>query len=290
VRSRSGSQTHPLLQPSGHCLGIAVFAPWADASTSARPGRAGCRLTSVNTGSLTASFHVHGPPVISIFVSLVRLPLSVGGTLNPRTTARLVGGAIVLLNLWLVGHYRIEGVMVLVLTFGVAVAFELLIVRPLTNGEEPPETPTATSVPAVAPEPRAAARAMPLVPSEENWKRAVEEFEGNRRREGLWGKSFAEANGNEAVAKAKYLQVRAAELAEADLADAQETARVVEAKRLAQEEAVRLAAQREYDAKPKGICPSCKGTILLNAIECPKCHAMFGAGAAWKVLPLGGET
>lgn len=211
--------------------------------------------------------------------------------MKPRTTARLVGGAIILFNLWLVGHYRIEGVMVLVLTFGVAVAFELLIVRSLANDEEPPKTPTTPSqVADVAPEPRAAAPAMPLVPSEENWKQAVEEFEGNRRREGLWGKSFAEANGNEAVAKAKYLQVRAAEFTEADWAAAQETARVAEAKRLAEEEAVRLAAQREYDAKPKGICPSCKGTILLNAIECPKCHATFGEGAVWKVLPIGGET
>jgi hypothetical protein len=210
---------------------------------------------------------------------------------KPRTVARLVGGAIILFNLWLIGHYRIEGVMVLVLTFGVAVAFELLIVRSVGDGEATGKVVSATPQQAVvfatgrAPEP-----AQRAGPSEENWKQALAEFEGSARRDGLWGKSFAEANGDEAVAKAKYLQVRAAELAEADLSLVQEAARAAEAKRLGEEEAVRLAAQREHDAKPKGICPSCNKVILLHAMQCVNCDATFGEGAVWKVLPIRGET
>lgn len=37
---------------------------------------------------------------------------------------------------------------------------------------------------------------------------------------------------------------------------------------------------------PKGRCPNCSATIPLHAEECPSCKAMFGHGAAWKVVPL----
>jgi hypothetical protein len=51
-------------------------------------------------------------------------------------------------------------------------------------------------------------------PSEESWATALEEFENNARRPGLWARVFAEANGEESVAKAAYLSRRAAELHE----------------------------------------------------------------------------
>jgi hypothetical protein len=51
------------------------------------------------------------------------------------TTLRLTGGAIVLVNLWAVGHYAISGLPVLLMTVGVAVAFELLLVRPAIKDE-----------------------------------------------------------------------------------------------------------------------------------------------------------
>jgi hypothetical protein len=210
--------------------------------------------------------------------------------MKPRTIARLVGGAIILFNLWVIGEYRIEGVMVLVLTFGVAIAFELLIVRSFADGDGPQQRPEAPAPVApsssIHPTSKAPADELPskAVLTEEHWEKALKEFEAPGRRAGLWGMSFAEANGDEARAKAKYLQVRAAELAQADWEAAQESARVAEAKRLAEEEAARLAAQREYDAKPKGICPSCKKVILLDAVKCPHCHATFGKDAAWHVL------
>ena len=39
-------------------------------------------------------------------------------------------------------------------------------------------------------------------------------------------------------------------------------------------------------AQRNGRCPSCKATIPLIASECPKCHALFGVGSAWKVRPI----
>lgn len=46
------------------------------------------------------------------------------------------------------------------------------------------------------------------------WTQALDEFEGASRRQGLWAKSFAEAQGMENVAKAAYLRKRFSELLE----------------------------------------------------------------------------
>ena len=50
--------------------------------------------------------------------------------MKKATKLRLFGGAVLLFNLWLIGHYNLEGVPVLLLTFGFAIAYELLVVRP----------------------------------------------------------------------------------------------------------------------------------------------------------------
>lgn len=41
-----------------------------------------------------------------------------------------------------------------------------------------------------------------------------------------------------------------------------------------------------FAAPELGVCPSCESTIPLAALECPKCKALFGPGAAWKVTPM----
>jgi hypothetical protein len=46
-----------------------------------------------------------------------------------RTKLRLLGGAVLLFNLWLIGHYSIEGVPVLLMTLGFAIAYEYIVVR-----------------------------------------------------------------------------------------------------------------------------------------------------------------
>ncbi|MES1980775.1 MAG: hypothetical protein V4451_22270 [Pseudomonadota bacterium] len=46
------------------------------------------------------------------------------------------------------------------------------------------------------------------------WSAALAEFENSSRRPGLWARVFAEADGNESVAKAAYLKTRVAELSD----------------------------------------------------------------------------
>jgi hypothetical protein len=50
-------------------------------------------------------------------------------TVNNRTKLRLLGGAVLLFNLWLIGYYSIEGFPVLLMTFGFAIAYEYIVVR-----------------------------------------------------------------------------------------------------------------------------------------------------------------
>ena len=50
--------------------------------------------------------------------------------MKKTTTLRLIGGVILLFNLWLIGQYRLSGIPVLLLTFGFAVGYEYLVVRP----------------------------------------------------------------------------------------------------------------------------------------------------------------
>lgn len=124
------------------------------------------------------------------------------------------------------------------------------------------------------------------VPVEEYWAAALAEFEGARRRPGLWARVFAEAGGEEARAKAAYLSHRARELEE-------EHARLVlavereERNRTREAELANLSQEQQvYERLPKGCCPNCKSTIPLASLTCPKCGAMFGTGSAWHVTPL----
>lgn len=114
-------------------------------------------------------------------------------------------------------------------------------------------------------------------PTDDAWAMALAEFEGENRRPGLWAKVFAESGGNDSVAKASYIQIRAIEL---------ERERRLEAQKAHDEEqriAVELARQ-EYESLPKGWCPNCDGLIPISSNECSKCGAIFG-GSGWKIRP-----
>ena len=54
-----------------------------------------------------------------------------------RTTKlRLFGGLILIFNLWLIGHYNLSGVPVLLLTVGFAVGYDFLVVRPVSKTDQ----------------------------------------------------------------------------------------------------------------------------------------------------------
>lgn len=55
------------------------------------------------------------------------------------TKLRLIGGAILMFNLWLTGYYNIEGIPLLLLTLGFAVGYEYLVVRSASKNAENPE-------------------------------------------------------------------------------------------------------------------------------------------------------
>lgn len=49
------------------------------------------------------------------------------------TKLRLFGAAVLLFNFWLIGHYSLEGLPVLLLTFGFAIGYEYAVVHPMTK-------------------------------------------------------------------------------------------------------------------------------------------------------------
>lgn len=49
-------------------------------------------------------------------------------------------------------------------------------------------------------------------PMEECWAQALAEYDGDRKKPGLWARAYADARGDEAVAKAYYLKYRAEQL------------------------------------------------------------------------------
>ena len=65
-------------------------------------------------------FHPHTP---------FQIQTSATKAMKPRTKLRLLGGTILLFNLWLIGHYSIEGIPVILMTFGFAIAYEYVVVR-----------------------------------------------------------------------------------------------------------------------------------------------------------------
>jgi len=56
--------------------------------------------------------------------------------MKKATKLRLLGGAVLLMNLILIGRYNLRGVPVLLLTFGFAIGFEFIIVRTVTKDEQ----------------------------------------------------------------------------------------------------------------------------------------------------------
>ena len=98
------------------------------------------------------------------------------------------------------------------------------------------------------------------------WAQALAEYDSSSRNQGLWARLFSEAQGNEAAVKANYLRIRVDEMQQVKLLDA-----------ITKE-------QREYDALPRGVCPSCKVAILpTTTTTCPKCWSKLGPHSPLKL-------
>ena len=56
--------------------------------------------------------------------------------MKKSTKPRLFGGTVILFDLWLIGQYNLEGVAVLLMTFGFPISYELVVVRPAAMAEK----------------------------------------------------------------------------------------------------------------------------------------------------------
>jgi uncharacterized membrane protein YhaH (DUF805 family) len=141
-----------------------------------------------------------------------------------------------------------------------------------------------------------------LEPLEKFWAQALQECNEQKMRPGLWAKAFADAQGQESIAKAQYMRSRAVQLqAEHDMLEQMKFAEQQKARQA--EEATQLALKAEREAvlaemteanalealKPKGRCPNCSAIINLDADICLHCKADFSSGSAWKIKPLSGR-
>jgi uncharacterized membrane protein YhaH (DUF805 family)/rubrerythrin len=136
-------------------------------------------------------------------------------------------------------------------------------------------------------------------PREEFWAQALHECESTAMKAGLWAKAFADAGGDERMAKATYMRLRAAQL-QALYDEEQRALKVAydlalqaeQEKQKAQEDEVAELLAKMDEAKraeallPKGRCPSCDAVIPLASQQCPGCTALFTSDSKWKVKPL----
>lgn len=119
------------------------------------------------------------------------------------------------------------------------------------------------------------------------WGKAIREFEENRR-PGLWAKSFAKAKGNEALAKASYLEERVQELTAHHEALILKKSELKKAEEHAAREMEEERQRRAYEIAPKGRCPVCKTTVLITSKRCNRCSAIFGEGSNYHLEPVEG--
>lgn len=125
------------------------------------------------------------------------------------------------------------------------------IATPLAPRRESLAMPIAVPPEHLSPTP--AAPSTSAEPEEALWAAALQEVEGSSRKQGLWAKSYASSNGNEAAAKAAYLRERVQQLAqEATVQEAEERAiRERAATAAAQAKELQLAAENIEKLKIK---------------------------------------
>jgi len=136
-------------------------------------------------------------------------------------------------------------------------------------------------------------------PIDEFWAQALHECESGAMKAGLWAKAFADADGEDRVAKATYIRLRAGQL-QAQYAENQNALKLALEQELQAEqekqkaqaiEAAELLAQMEEKERaqilsPHGRCPACEVLIPLSSESCPHCNALFGSDSKWKIKPL----
>lgn len=147
--------------------------------------------------------------------------------MKKATKLRLLGGLVLLFNLWLIGQYNLEGISVLLLTFGFAVGYELLVVRPISKvgaRQGPNDSPSSAATEehgmrTTSPTPILPKRGGSTAPIASEQRTVVDEdpiytaiakeLETGVADKGLWTRLFAECGGDEKQTKVLYIKQRA---------------------------------------------------------------------------------
>jgi hypothetical protein len=171
-------------------------------------------------------------------------------------------------------------------------------VRPQVQIQQPRPEPVIANAEMIS-QVLAATETATTEPMEEFWAQALHECESATLKAGLWAKALAEAVGDEKVAKATYLRLRAMQLQMQHAENQQalqllrdQERHVEQEKQAAQEaEVAALLAKMNEDERakamlPKGRCQACEAVIPLESEECPHCAALFSEDSQWKVKPL----
>lgn len=169
---------------------------------------------------------------------------------------------------------------------------------PSAQIHQPTLAPVAARAEVIAPI-SAAPEGVGAEPKEEFWAQALHECDSAAMKAGLWAKAFADASGDERLAKATYMRLRATQL-QAQYDEQQQALKLArdqelqaeQEKQKAQEAEVAEVLTKMTEAKraeallPKGKCPACGEVIPLASEQCPKCTALFTADSKWRVKPL----
>jgi hypothetical protein len=104
---------------------------------------------------------------------------------------------------------------------------------------------------------------IPTVNEDKFWEMAIEEFDGESRKKGLWAKCFAEADGDENKAKASYLKQRVVEL---------KTEKNKDDLKVSNEKLSNIIHNNPNEVKATTIsCPMCRTTNLRTRDDCVSC-------------------
>jgi len=169
---------------------------------------------------------------------------------------------------------------------------------PTAQAHQPTGAPAAAHAEAIAPI-SAEPEATDVEPREEFWAQALHECDSVAMKAGLWAKAFADAGGDERLAKAAYMRLRATQL-QAQFEEQQQALKLLRDQELLVEQEKQKAQEAELaalEAKmtdeerakamlPKGKCPACDEVIPLASEKCPACSALFTADSIWKIKPL----
>lgn len=135
-----------------------------------------------------------------------------------------------------------------------------------TREQNPPDHSPVAAQPGASPS-RALVAAAPAQQTEElMWASALGEFESDQKRAGLWAKSFAQADGNDAQAKAYYLKQRVAELQteERERSALLQLQRVTQARALLESQGYAISASQDGQGSQEG-APRVENPVELAA-------------------------